>query len=87
MGISSHDGGVILGVIVSQQIKGSILPLGSREIWSVTIWVLYAILLHGRIYSGWRGRRAASISIIAFIFLLITFFGVNIISGKGLSFH
>lgn len=86
-GFPLMTGGVILGAIVSQQINGDIFPLGSREIWSITIWVLYAVLLHGRIYSGWRGRKAAVISIIAFIFLLITFFGVNIFTGEGLSFH
>ena len=79
--------GVIFGSIVSQQLRGSFIAWGTREIMTVTIWVLYAVLLHGRIYSGWRGRKVATISIIAFIVLLIAFFGANIFYGEGLRFH
>ena len=79
--------GVIFGAVVAQQTRGSFFSWGLSETWTLITWVLYALLLHGRVYSGWRGRRAANFSIIAFIVLIITFFGVNIIIGKGLGFH
>lgn len=79
--------GVILGAVVAQQMRGGFFAWGQREVWTLGIWLLYAVLLHGRVYSGWRGRKAANISIIAFVILLATFFGINIFSGKGLRFH
>lgn len=41
-------------------------------------WLFYAALLHGRISMGWRGRRAAIMSIIAFLILLFTFIGASL---------
>ena len=81
--------GVICGAIVvqQQQLQGGLLVWSKREIWTLMIWVLYAVLLHGRIYSGWRGRKASTISIISFIVLLVTFFGINLTIGEGFRFH
>ncbi|MDH3974232.1 MAG: cytochrome c biogenesis protein [Deltaproteobacteria bacterium] len=79
--------GVISGAIVVQQMQGGLLLWGKREIWTLMIWLLYAVLLHGRIYSGWRGRKASTISIVSFIILLVTFFGINLTVGEGFRFH
>ena len=79
--------GVITGTIVVQQMRGGFLEWGQRELWTLMIWFLYAILLHGRVYSGWRGRKASNVSIAAFVILLITFFGISITIGGGLRFH
>ncbi len=79
--------GVVLGAIVAQQIRGSFLSRSMTELWTLMIWALYAVLLHGRIYSGWRGKKAATISIVAFIVLLVAFFGINISFRGGLRFH
>ncbi len=79
--------GVVFGTIVARQMKGTAFSWGASELWTLAIWILYAVLLHGRLYSGWRGRRAATISIVAFLFMLVTFFGFNIIFGKGFRFH
>ena len=79
--------GVILGTIVAQQIRGSFFSEGKSEIWTLLVWLLYAVLLHGRIYSGWRGKKAATISIAAFLLMLITFFGINISLQGGFRFH
>lgn len=79
--------GVIFGAIVTQQMRGRFIVWGKRELWTLMTWTLYAILLHGRVYSGWRGRKAAIISIIAFVILLVTFVGFSISFGGGLRFH
>jgi len=79
--------GIIFGAIVARHMRGAFLAWGNREIWTLTTWLLYAVLIHGRIYSGWRGKKAAALSILTFIVLLITFFGINILFGRGIRFH
>jgi len=35
--------------------------------------------LHGRLTTGWRGRKAAMLSIFGFLIMLFTFLGVNLL--------
>jgi ABC-type transport system involved in cytochrome c biogenesis permease subunit len=56
---------------------GSYWVWDPKETWSLITWFIYAALLHGRLTIGWRGKRAAILSIIGFVVLLITFFGMK----------
>jgi len=49
------------------------------ESWSLAIWVLYAGLLESRLTIGWRGRRAAALTLVVFSLLVGSFVGVNLI--------
>ena len=49
-----------------------------KEIFSLVTWIIYASL-HERLAVGWRGRRAAWLSIFGFSAVLITFLGVNLL--------
>ncbi|RJP86758.1 MAG: c-type cytochrome biogenesis protein CcsB [Desulfobacteraceae bacterium] len=69
--------GLITGFIYAQLVWGRFWSWNNKEIWSVITWLIYAALLHERLVSGWRGRRAAIMSIIGFAALLFTFLGVN----------
>src|ERR1039458_8542971 len=40
------------------------------ESWSLAIWVLYAGLLESRLTIGWRGRRAAALTLVVFSLLV-----------------
>ncbi|MCI5159825.1 MAG: c-type cytochrome biogenesis protein CcsB, partial [Candidatus Electrothrix sp. AUS1_2] len=42
-----------------------------KIIMSVITWLLYAGLMHERFTMGWRGRRAAGITILAFFAVLL----------------
>jgi cytochrome c-type biogenesis protein CcsB len=50
-----------------------------KETWSLITWIIYAAYLHLRFHRGWKGKAAAWFSIIGFICVLFTFFGVNIL--------
>ena len=41
-------------------------------------WLAYAGYLHARVTAGWKGRRAAYISLVGFACFLFNYFGVNI---------
>ena len=69
--------GLITGFVYAHLVWGRFWSWDNKEIWSMITWLIYAALLHGRLVSGWRGRRAAIMAIIGFAALLFTFFGVN----------
>lgn len=68
---------IISGSIWSEKAMGSYWIWDRKQTWSLIIWIIYAALLHGRITIGWRGKRAAILSIIGFIVVLFTFFGMK----------
>ncbi len=68
---------IISGSIWSEQAMGSYWVWDPKQTWSLITWLIYAALLHGRLTIGWRGKRAAIMSIIGFVVLLITFFGMK----------
>ncbi len=43
-----------------------------KIIWAMITWFLYAALMHQRFTMGWRGRRAAIVTIVAFMAVLLT---------------
>jgi cytochrome c-type biogenesis protein CcsB len=73
--------GLISGAFWANTAWGSYWSWDPKETWALITWFLYAALLHGRLAVGWRGRKAAIFSIIAFMFLLFTFLGVNVLFG------
>lgn len=69
--------GLITGFIFAKTVWGKMFSGDPKEVWSIITWLLYAALLHERLIVGWRGRKAAIMSIIGFCVVLFTFFGVN----------
>jgi len=69
--------GLVTGFIYAKSVWGRFWSWDPKEVWSGITWLLYAALLHQRLTVGWRGRKAAVMSIIGFAVILFTFFGVN----------
>lgn len=67
--------GMVTGAIYAQYALGSYWQWDPKEVWSLITWLSYSILLHERLAVGWRGRRAAIMSIACFIILIFTFLG------------
>ncbi|WP_433176732.1 c-type cytochrome biogenesis protein CcsB [Actinoallomurus sp. CA-150999] len=73
---------IIAGAIWADSAWGRYWGWDPKETWSFITWVAYAGYLHARATAGWRGRKAAVISLIAFACLLFNFFGINyLVSG------
>ena len=70
--------GMITGAIYARYVLGSFWQWDPKEIWTLITWLSYAVLLHERLAVGWRGRRAALMSIICFIILVFTFIGGSV---------
>jgi cytochrome c-type biogenesis protein CcsB len=73
---------IIAGAIWADSAWGRYWGWDPKETWSFITWVGYACYLHARATAGWRGRKAAFVSLIAFACLLFNFFGINyLVSG------
>jgi cytochrome c-type biogenesis protein CcsB len=75
---------IITGAIWAETAWGTYWSWDPKETWSLITWFIYAALLHGRLTTGWRGKRAALLSIIGFFVLLFTFLGVNLLPSASL---
>jgi cytochrome c-type biogenesis protein CcsB len=51
---------------------------------TLLVWILYVVLLQGRMTAGWRGRWAAQLTIAGFMVIVISLIGVNVL---GLGIH
>ena len=71
--------GLISGFVYAKSVWGRMWSWDPKEVWSGIVWLLYAALLHGRLALGWRGKKAAIISIIGFAVVVFTFLGVNLL--------
>lgn len=69
---------VVAGAIWAEYAWGRYWGWDPKETWSLITWIVYAAYLHARTTAGWRGRRAAIISLVAYSTLIFNFFGVNI---------
>ncbi len=69
--------GIISGAVWANSAWGTYWSWDPKETWSLITWFIYAVYLHCRFMRGWRGRRAAWISVIGFASVVFTYFGVN----------
>ena len=75
--------GTILGRL-GQLFLGPILGLGPKETWALIALLLYIFALHGRL-AGWWGNFGLSVaSAVCFNGVLMAWYGVNFVLGKGL---
>ena len=69
--------GIITGAIWANEAWGTYWSWDPKETWSIITWFLYALTLHARFTRGWSGTRIAWLSIVGFVAVLFTYFGVN----------
>lgn len=69
--------GMITGSIWAKQAWGAYWHWDPKETWSLVTWFIYAAAVHQRFTVGWRGRRVAILSIIGFMAVLFTLWGVS----------
>jgi cytochrome c-type biogenesis protein CcsB len=68
---------IIAGAIWAEQAWSRYWGWDPKETWSFITWLGYAAYLHARATAGWRGRRAAMLSLVAFGCLLVDYYVVN----------
>ena len=71
--------GIVTGAFWANVAWGTYWSWDPKETWSLIVWLIYAAYLHARITRGWRGKRAAVLSIVGFAATLFCYLGVNLI--------
>ncbi|MBI4697368.1 MAG: cytochrome c biogenesis protein CcsA [Nitrospirae bacterium] len=72
-------GGLIMGAIWANSAWGKYWSWDPKETWSLITWFVYALYLHSRFVSGWRGKRVAILAVIGFVAVILTYLGVNLV--------
>jgi cytochrome c-type biogenesis protein CcsB len=71
--------GIVTGAFWANVAWGTYWSWDPKETWSLIVWLIYAAYLHARITRGWRGKRAAILSIVGFAATLFCYLGVNLL--------
>jgi cytochrome c-type biogenesis protein CcsB len=71
---------IVSGAIWAEATWGHFWSWEPQESWSLIIWLLYAALLELRVTVGWRGHRAATLTIAVFTVLVGSFLGVSLVN-------
>jgi cytochrome c-type biogenesis protein CcsB len=73
--------GIITGAVWANSAWGTYWSWDPKETWSLITWLIYATMLHLRMMRGWHGKKIAWVSILGFMAVLFTYFGVNLLPG------
>ena len=65
---------IISGAIWANNSWGQYWAWDSTQTWSLVVWLVYGLFLHGRITFHWKGTISAWYIIFAFFFSLVAFF-------------
>jgi cytochrome c-type biogenesis protein CcsB len=69
---------IIAGAIWAEAAWGRYWGWDPKETWSFITWILYAAYLHARVTAGWKGRKAAWLSLIAGSCYLFNYVYINV---------
>ena len=70
---------IVSGAMYGREVWGTWWKWELRNVLSVMVWVLFALLLHFRITIGWRGRKAALLTVFGVVATLVSLVGLNLL--------
>ncbi len=76
--------GTILGGVWANYSWGRFWDWDPKETWALIALLCYLLVLHGRIAGWWGGFGLAVGSVVCFLAVLMAWYGVNFVLGKGL---
>ncbi len=69
--------GIVTGAVWANSAWGTYWSWDPKETWSLITWFVYALALHARYTRGWDGTKMSYTSLIGFVSVLFTYYGVN----------
>lgn len=74
------------GFVFSESLFGKALTFNHKSLFSIISWVIFAALLAGRHFWGWRGRKAVRWTLAGFVALMLAYVGsrfvLEVVLGK-----
>ncbi len=71
--------GIVSGAIWANYAWGTYWSWDPKETWSLITFLIYAAYLHARVTRGWKGKRAAYLSIAGFLAVIFLYWGVSFV--------
>jgi cytochrome c-type biogenesis protein CcsB len=71
--------GIVSGIVWAHSAWGRFWSSDPKLVFSLVAWGIYVVLLQGRMTAGWRGRRAATLTIAGFAVIVLSLVGVNVL--------
>lgn len=78
-GFITHAVMLAAGSLWAKKLWGSYWSWDPVETWSLVSWLTYGVALHLRRTMGWRGRRLSWLLVFAILFVLVSYWGVNVV--------
>ncbi len=69
--------GILAGLFWARPVFGATISGDPKEIASLAVWILLAILFHNRLASGWKGRKPAILAIMIFLVSILSILIIN----------
>lgn len=69
--------GMVAGMFFAKQRWGAYWSWDPRQTWSLMTWLTFALILHARLTTGWRGRKAAYLTLVAVILIIVALLGLD----------
>ena len=66
---------VLSGIVFSEQLFGKVLKWDHKSLFAILSWLLFAALLAGRRWRGWRGKTALRFTLAGFATLVLAYVG------------
>ncbi len=79
-GFASDSVMIASGAIWAHGLWGRYWAWDPIETWSLVSWLVYGVNLHLRFTLGWKGRRAAWVGVLSVVTIIVTFFGIGVVS-------
>jgi ABC-type uncharacterized transport system permease subunit len=70
---------VMSGILFSEQLFGSVLKWDHKSVFTLLSWCLFAALLAGRRWRGWRGKIALRFTLAGFATLMLAYVGTRFV--------
>jgi cytochrome c-type biogenesis protein CcsB len=68
---------IVAGSLFAKEMWGAYWSWDPKQCFTLTTWLLFAGILHARITVGWRGRRAAWLTVTGAALLVVAMVGLN----------
>ena len=66
---------MVTGTFFTEEFFGTSLVINHKLVFSILAWLIYGGLLFARAIFGWRGKKAIHFSLLAFVFLFLSYLG------------
>ena len=67
------------GILFSETLFGKALSWDHKTVFAIASWIIFAALLVGRHFYGWRGRQALRWTLAGFVALMLAYVGTRFV--------